>query len=336
MTQRLLALFGRRRTLDYAVQGAPGLQLHQDYSADAYLATGARVWPAARVLAEFLLRDGAPRIRGRSILELGAGTGAVGLACAIGGLPARVLLSDRLLVGSSPFIYSPMGELVEPQPDTTVAACANVSSRQQLDLLSKNVQLNTSSLSEETDVKVAELNFATVDAACPSSASGVWEKHGPFDLAIGSDICYNRDNHDELAQCLLQLHNAHDRHVNADGDRRPFLSSAEDGQRLSSPFCITAAGSAGNSLADAALVEGVATTRQDGTGSFGSAACGSSGGFEILIAHQLRLSGCWTSLVEHLSQVGLAAATVHDDKRSGVVVFRVSRLGRFSPSKCST
>lgn len=297
--------------MDYAVRGAPGLKLHQNYDAEVHLATGSRVWPAARVLAEFLLRDGAPRIRGRSILELGAGTGAVGLACAIGGLATHVLLTDRLLAGLTPFIYSPLGELEQPQPDVTGTAHANSLSRQQLDLLSTNVQLNSYLFSEETDVKVAELNFATVDTACPSSAAWVWEKHGPFDLAIGSDIGYNRDCHADLAQCLLQLHAAHARHASASGDRRL------------SPCCTTATGSAGSNLVDPGLAEVVGI---DGSGSDGSAACGTSGGLEILLAEEQRLSGCWTSLVEHLNHFGLAATKVHEDSLSRVVVFRVSHL----------
>ena len=48
------------------------------------LGTGATVWPAAHVLAKYLERRwGAGGMTGLRVVDLGAGTGAVGLAAAV-------------------------------------------------------------------------------------------------------------------------------------------------------------------------------------------------------------------------------------------------------------
>jgi predicted nicotinamide N-methyase len=52
----------------------------------------AYLWPAAQVLAELVSTDLAPRVRGRAVIELGCGLGAVGLAAARAG--AEVTLTD--------------------------------------------------------------------------------------------------------------------------------------------------------------------------------------------------------------------------------------------------
>ena len=58
------------------------------------LRTGCRVWSCARLLSRRLVDAESSRIRGRDVLELGAGVGAVGLVCA--SLGARsVTLTDR-------------------------------------------------------------------------------------------------------------------------------------------------------------------------------------------------------------------------------------------------
>ena len=57
---------------------------------------GVRTWLGACVLAEYVRSSCAERLRGRCVLELGAGTGAVGLTAAlVGGPDTRVVLTDR-------------------------------------------------------------------------------------------------------------------------------------------------------------------------------------------------------------------------------------------------
>mmetsp|Transcript_20013 Transcript_20013/g.40657 ORF Transcript_20013/g.40657 Transcript_20013/m.40657 type:complete len:254 (-) Transcript_20013:222-983(-) len=161
--------------LEYAVCGAAGLKLHQETGGGLH-ATGLKVWPSARVLAEHVIGQG---VRGKRILELGAGTGAVGLACGIAGAYS-VVLSDRLVLSGL------------------------ATSRRQLQLLERNVSLNTPRLGDVLRVSVVELDFAA-PADERSSASAALRQHGPFDFILGSDITYNRSAHPQLALCLLQL-----------------------------------------------------------------------------------------------------------------------------------
>ena len=55
---------------------------------------GLYVWPAATVMAAFLARDAAKWCQGQRVLELGAGTGLVGLVCAKCGA-TQVTLTDH-------------------------------------------------------------------------------------------------------------------------------------------------------------------------------------------------------------------------------------------------
>ena len=57
--------------------------------------TGVRVWEAAPPLIEYISCHRAQLLAGRSVLELGAGTGAVGLAAAAFGA-RQVVLSDGM------------------------------------------------------------------------------------------------------------------------------------------------------------------------------------------------------------------------------------------------
>lgn len=166
-------------SLDYEICGAAGLKIHQERKG-LLQATGLKVWPAARVLAEHVIRQG---VRGRHILELGAGTGAVGLACSLAGAQ-RVILTDRLVLSSG------YGD--------------RAAGRQQLDLLERNLSLNRPSLAEASQISVVELDFAAA-AGEASSASAVCKQHGPFDLVLGSDLTYNRAALPQLALCLSQV-----------------------------------------------------------------------------------------------------------------------------------
>lgn len=170
-------------TLSYAVRGAPGLQLHQELP--SMFATGLRVWPSARVLAEHVLNNDRLDVQGKRILELGAGTGAVGLACCVAGA-AHVVLSDRLV------------------KHQCVSTPGKDEPRRQLELLTKNVLLNQNLFGADTSVEVVELEFGACSSA-PSSITAALQRHGPFDLVLGSDIAYSAAAYAELAQCLTQM-----------------------------------------------------------------------------------------------------------------------------------
>jgi hypothetical protein len=72
--------------------GLPGLRLKQELSAEGL--TGNIIWACGIELARHLARGGAEpiRLRGARVLELGCGTGVVGLAAAA--LGAHVTLTD--------------------------------------------------------------------------------------------------------------------------------------------------------------------------------------------------------------------------------------------------
>ena len=72
-----------------------GLMIHQEPAQsidNETLDTGCTVWNASKVAAEFVM-DAPALVKGAHVLELGAGTGLAGLACAAAGA-ARVVLSD--------------------------------------------------------------------------------------------------------------------------------------------------------------------------------------------------------------------------------------------------
>ena len=81
-----------------------GLLIHQEPPRDldaGSLDTGCTIWPAARAAADALMERGGgggsgtlgELVRGRRVLEIGAGTGLAGLACAAAGA-AKVTLTD--------------------------------------------------------------------------------------------------------------------------------------------------------------------------------------------------------------------------------------------------
>ncbi|KAF5388323.1 hypothetical protein D9615_000114 [Tricholomella constricta] len=96
-------------TISLAVDAAPGC--------------GGIAWPAGEVLASFLAKQGAAYVRGRTILELGSGTGLVGLVAAkLGG--TTVCITDQAML---------------------------------LDIMRRNVRANAL----QDSVRVAELNWGT-------------------------------------------------------------------------------------------------------------------------------------------------------------------------------
>ncbi|CAE8613519.1 unnamed protein product, partial [Polarella glacialis] len=170
------------------------LKLEQELGGDVLLISGLSIWPSARPLAEHVLRRD---VRGLRVLELGAGTGAVGLACGIGGA-SRVVLSDRLV-------------LQRPKPNPAAEGQAHAAlkfGRRQLELLERNLALNAPLFAEGCDSKVVELDF-DAEPDSPSSVDAVMNEHGPFDLVLGSDIAYSSQAHPALARCLAQLYASH-------------------------------------------------------------------------------------------------------------------------------
>lgn len=122
-----------------------------------FLETGQVVWPAAPILAYFLLSDRGMRlIEGRSVIELGAGVGIPGILCRH--FATRVVLTDH--------------------------------NSKVLDILNHNIELNlrtdqtrqnNSIYGNDCDISASSLDWASPP---PSSLAG------RFDVAIGADVVY--------------------------------------------------------------------------------------------------------------------------------------------------
>ena len=127
--------------------------------------TGGRLWSSAAVLCRWQLRHAA-EVRGSSVLELGCGTGAVGLfAAALGA--RRVLLTDG-------------------GPEALLAlARSNVEAARRAELLEAGAE-----------VEVASLVWGDASAA---------EATARHDLVLGSDVTYAAEAHAPLCASLARV-----------------------------------------------------------------------------------------------------------------------------------
>ena len=137
----------------------------QTIPADGDKNTGGRVWQSAPEMCRWLKDNAAAAVVGRRVLDLGSGTGAVGIYCA-GLVAAGVVLSD--------------GGPVDL-----------------LDLQKSNVRANSGFIdASTTTVEVRHLAFGCFAHLLPS---------GPFDLVLGSDIIYDASAHAALCRTLRAL-----------------------------------------------------------------------------------------------------------------------------------
>lgn len=136
--------------------------------------SGFKVWPANEVIAGFLIGQG--HVSGARILEIGSGTGALGLACAAAGA-RRVVLTERTFDDAQP-------------------------SRRYLDLLERNASANRQATGG-AQVIVDELDFQKDELVERALRS-----HGPFDVVIGCEMMYEQSTHPDLARALSMIHKA--------------------------------------------------------------------------------------------------------------------------------
>jgi len=69
--------------------------IHLDLIVDSGPGCGGIAWPAGRVLSSYLVHKGSQYLQDRNILELGSGTGLVGLVAAKLGA-SKVIITDQL------------------------------------------------------------------------------------------------------------------------------------------------------------------------------------------------------------------------------------------------
>ena len=142
--------------------------------------TGGKVWSSSRVLCDYLvdvaagLEDALPlELRGARVVELGSGTGAVGLACAALGAE-EVVLTDG---GSKSLL-----RLAE----TNAARASRAYTRE-------------SSSAAAPAVRVCGYKWGT--APLPRAL----EARAPFDLIVGSDCTYSVGGHGALCDTINDL-----------------------------------------------------------------------------------------------------------------------------------
>ncbi|KAF6224136.1 hypothetical protein HO133_010710 [Letharia lupina] len=119
---------------------------------------GGKLWPAGIVLAEYLLRNKMDEIVGKKIIELGAGSGLVGLALAIGLKSTGVRTTTIHLTDGHPPLLS---------------------------LLQHNIDLNTPNLGNSTTVLPYLLSWGhPISPTIPS----------PADILLAADCSYLESN----------------------------------------------------------------------------------------------------------------------------------------------
>ena len=130
------------------------------------LGTGATVWPAAHVLAKYLERrcGGRGGLAGCRVIDLGAGTGAVGLAAAL--LGAEVVLTDQ----------AQLAFLMEENAGRMLAAAAAADASNVKAAVAKGA-------SKSSPPPPGPVTVATYDWGGPDGHLGAL----PFDLVIVSD-----------------------------------------------------------------------------------------------------------------------------------------------------
>lgn len=155
--------------------------------------TGFGVWGSALVLANFFECNPTQRsrLRGAVVVELGSGTGLVGMSCAA--LGARsVTLTDRAMTRNT-CSHNPDGDLVMGKL---------VRDQHLLDVLNINVRRNSPALAR-SKLQVMELewgNWDHIQAALASSDHG-----SGFDLVVGSDLAYHGDCVQPLIHTIKSL-----------------------------------------------------------------------------------------------------------------------------------
>lgn len=145
---------------------------------------GGTVWPAAQSLCTYLLEH-RQSLDMQNVVELGSGTGAVGLFAA--GLGANVILTDCC-----------------PPPESTIyttdgtARLPDKGSDKLLELLTQNVQVNKDAFPNNVP-KVMELDWTS-----PSDIERV-ASLGPFDVVLASDVTHFSLMHEPLTNTISSL-----------------------------------------------------------------------------------------------------------------------------------
>ena len=189
--------------------------------------TGTAIWGSALLLSRVLEAREAqsPELRGASVLELGSGTGLVGLACAA--LGARdVTLTDRAALHSH-CSHGADGELHVGPP---------VRDRFTLDLLAANAAANAAVL-PDCALAVRELEWGDDEHLAAARAAA---PPGGHDVIVGSDLAYHGDCVPLLLSTLQALMAEKTIAYLAIPERKLLRNTAEDFATMAGGFCLGA------------------------------------------------------------------------------------------------
>lgn len=157
-----------------------------------YTVVGGQVYPMAAALSHHLSLCYRDRLAtGPATLELGAGTGAVGLYAAA--LGANITLSDKDIARAAlqPQSYGGEGDV------EVIAGTSSII----LDMLSRNAAANAAHFAHQPRVRTLDwsdgADLASVHAASPGAAG--------FALILGSDITYSSASHQSLVAAIRRL-----------------------------------------------------------------------------------------------------------------------------------
>lgn len=181
---------------------------------------GGTVWPAAKSLCEHLLelnkKQGSqpPQRSAVAVVEVGSGTGAVGIFAAAALADWKVTLTDHrppveAVISSVP--YLPDGSL-----DSTILPTDDFpederpqrrTSDRLLRLLQENLDRNRALFRDPlTAPNIMELDWTKPwHIELVKVASVVASKNGGFDLVLASDVTYQSVLHDALANTMVRL-----------------------------------------------------------------------------------------------------------------------------------
>ncbi|KAJ9533804.1 hypothetical protein QJQ45_026888 [Haematococcus lacustris] len=159
--------------------GIPGLRIQQGMAAGGE-STGALVWSAGIRLASHLQANRADLLRGARVLELGSGTGIVGITCAA--LGAHVLLTDKEdMVGSTTENVNANAAIIEAAGGST-QVCGGTAVH-----MARGVV---------TPLQVAVLNWDQPDEDILAQ---------PYDWVLAADVTYEPAALEHLAGLMSRL-----------------------------------------------------------------------------------------------------------------------------------
>ena len=163
---------------------------------------GGTIWPAAAVLCHYLVNTADTRPRGDVVdcVEVGAGTGAVGIYAAAA-LGYSVTLTEYRPTSAA----AAAAALVESNSDSDGDDAPKlVKSDRLLNLLQQNVDENRHLFqSTKCPPLVRELDFRDLKTAKQVAASSKTQEG--FDLILASDVTYTPSLHQPLADTLAEL-----------------------------------------------------------------------------------------------------------------------------------